>query len=55
MRNSRSHIPSLSVHERFAPEWDPGRDPLRLRSLMSPADRLTPPLHRDLPDRTVER
>ncbi len=37
MRSSRTQTPSLALRERLDPGWTPGRDPLRLRTLISPA------------------
>ncbi len=55
MRSSQARTPSLALRERPAPEWEPGREPLGLRGLPSPADWLLRRLHRATPDRSVER
>jgi ATP-dependent exoDNAse (exonuclease V) alpha subunit len=55
MRNSQARTPSIALRERLPPEWDPGREPLDLLGLPSPAYCLIRPLHRDTSDRSVER
>jgi ATP-dependent exoDNAse (exonuclease V) alpha subunit len=55
MRNSQARTPSLALRERPAPEWEPGREPLGLRGLPSPADWLLRPGRRATPDRSVDR
>jgi ATP-dependent exoDNAse (exonuclease V) alpha subunit len=54
MRSSQARTPSLALRER-APEWEPGREPLRHGGLESPAEWLPRQLHRATPDRSVER
>jgi conjugative relaxase-like TrwC/TraI family protein len=55
MRNSRAQTPSLAYPERPDSDWEPTRNPLQLRSALSPTRWLnrTPP--RDTPDRGVGR
>ena len=55
MTNSRAHTPSLAHPERPDSGWEPTRDPLRLRSVLSPTRWLTRTPHRDAPDRSVGR
>ena len=43
MCNSRAQTPSLAHPEQADPGWTPSRDPLRLRSALSPTRWLTPP------------
>ena len=53
MCNSRAQTPSLAHLERHDPGWAPGRNPLRLRSALSPTRWLVRTPHRDMPDRNV--
>jgi conjugative relaxase-like TrwC/TraI family protein len=55
MCNSRAQTPSLAYPERPDSGWAPGRNPLRLRSILSPTRWLTRTPHRDTPDRSVGR
>ncbi len=55
MRNSRAQTPSLAIRERAETGWDPSRDPLRLRSRLSPMHWLTRTLSRDAPDPSAGR
>jgi conjugative relaxase-like TrwC/TraI family protein len=56
MHESRAQTPSLAYRE--TPDdrgWLPSRDPLQLRSVLSPTRRLLHPRHRDAPVRGVDR
>ena len=53
MTNSRAHTPSLAYLERPKRGWEPSRNLLRLRSVLSPTHWLTRALNRDTPDRHV--
>jgi len=55
MRRSHAQTPSLAHPERPHPGWTPSRDPLRLRSALSPTRWLTRTPHRDTPNRGVGR
>ncbi len=55
MCNSRAQTPSLAHPEQASPGWTPSRDPLRLRSALSPTRWLTRTPHRDTPNRGVGR
>ncbi len=55
MTNSRVQTPSLAHPERTDSGWDPTRDPLRLRSALSPTRWLVRTPHRDTPDHGVGR
>ncbi len=55
MCNSRAQMPSLAHPERADRSWAPSRDPLRLRSALSPTRWFTRTLHRDAPGRSVGR
>jgi conjugative relaxase-like TrwC/TraI family protein len=55
MINSRAQTPSLAYPERVDRGWAPSRDPLRLRTLVSPTRWLTHTRHRNTPDRSVDR
>ncbi len=55
MANSRAQTPSLAYPERLNPRWAPSRDPLRLRTALSPARWLTRTLNRDTPDHSAGR
>jgi hypothetical protein len=55
MTNSRAQTPSLAHPERADSGREPTRDPLRLRSALSPTRRLTRTPHRDTPDHSVGR
>ncbi len=55
MRNSRMHTTSLTLRERPASEWQPGRELLRPRAVRSPVEWLTHTRHRDTADRGFER
>ncbi len=55
MTNSRAQTPSLVYPERLAPGWAPSRNPLRLRSALSPTRWLARTSSRDTPDRSVGR
>jgi len=55
MCNSRAQTPSLAHLERHDVGWAPSRNPLRLRSALSPTRWLTRTPHRDTPDRSVGR
>ncbi len=55
MTNSRAHTPSLAYPERAGRGWEPSRNPLRLRSPLSPTRWLTRTLNRDTPDRSTAR
>jgi len=55
MRNSRAQTPSLAHPEQAGPGWTPSRDPLRLRSALSPTRWLTRAPRRNTPDRGVGR
>jgi conjugative relaxase-like TrwC/TraI family protein len=55
MRQSRAQTPSLAHREMPDRDWLPTRDPLRLRSVLSPTRRLFHPHHRDTPVRSVDR
>jgi conjugative relaxase-like TrwC/TraI family protein len=55
MRRSHAQTPSLAHPELPDPGWQPGRDPLRLRTLVSPTRWLTHTRHRNTPDRGVDR
>jgi conjugative relaxase-like TrwC/TraI family protein len=56
MCNSRAQTPSLAHSERGpGPGWTPSRDPLRLRSILSPTRLLTRTLRRNAPDRGIGR
>ena len=55
MTNSRAHTSSLAHPERPAPDWTPSRDPLRLRSPLSPTRWLGRTNSRGTPDRSVGR
>jgi ATP-dependent exoDNAse (exonuclease V) alpha subunit len=55
MRQSRAQTPSLAHREMPDRDWLPPRDPLRLRSVLSPTRRLFHPRHRDAPVRGVDR
>jgi conjugative relaxase-like TrwC/TraI family protein len=53
MCNSRAQTPSLAHREHLDHDWEPSRDPLRLRSALSPTRWLVRTPHRDMPDRNV--
>jgi conjugative relaxase-like TrwC/TraI family protein len=53
MCNSRAQTPSLAHPEHADHGWEPSRNPLRLRSALSPTRWLTRTPHRDMPDRSV--
>jgi conjugative relaxase-like TrwC/TraI family protein len=55
MRQSRAQTPSLAHREIPDRGWFPSRDPLRLRSVLSPARRLLHPRHREAPVGGVDR
>jgi conjugative relaxase-like TrwC/TraI family protein len=55
MTNSRAQTPSLAHPEHLNPGWAPSRNPLRLRSALSPTRWLTRTPNRDTPDRSVGR
>ena len=55
MTNSRAQIPSLAYRERFNPGWAPSRDPLRLRSALSPTRWPIRTINRDASDRGASR
>ena len=55
MTNSRAQTPSLAHPERPDSGWEPTRDPLRLRSALSPTRWLTRTPNRDTPDHSVGR
>ncbi len=55
MTNSRTRTPSLAYLERPERGWEPSRNPLQLRSALSPTHWLTRALNRDTPDRRVGR
>jgi hypothetical protein len=55
MTNSRAQTPSLAHPERFDPGWVPNRNPLRLRSPLSPTRWLTRTSDRDMSDRSAGR
>jgi ATP-dependent exoDNAse (exonuclease V) alpha subunit len=55
MTNSRTQTPSLVYPERLAPGWAPSRNPLRLRSALSPTRWLARTSNRDTPARSVGR
>jgi hypothetical protein len=55
MRQSGAQTPSLAHREMPDRDWLPTRDPLRLRSVLSPARRLFDARHRDAPVRGVDR
>jgi ATP-dependent exoDNAse (exonuclease V) alpha subunit len=56
MCNSRVQVPSLALWERSDHGWEPSRDPLRLRSALSPTRLLTARIpSRDTPDRSAGR
>jgi hypothetical protein len=55
MTNSRAQTPSLAHPELPDPNWEPSRNPLRLRSALSPTRWLTRTPHRDTPNRGVDR
>jgi ATP-dependent exoDNAse (exonuclease V) alpha subunit len=55
MTNSRAQTPSLAHPERPDSGWAPSRNPLRLRSALSPTRWLTRTPHRDTPNRGVGR
>ena len=55
MTNSRAHTPSFAYLERPERGSVPSRNPLRLRSALSPTHWLTRALNRDTPDRRVGR
>jgi conjugative relaxase-like TrwC/TraI family protein len=55
MCNSRAQTPSLAHPERTDPRWEPSRNPLRLRSALSPTRWLTRTPHRDTPNRGLGR
>lgn len=51
MTHSRAQTPSLAHPERSTDGWTPSRNPLRLRSVLSPARWLVRTRHRDTSDR----
>ena len=53
MCNSRAQTPSLVHQESHDRGWAPSRDPLRLRSALSPTRWLVRTPHRDMPDRNA--
>jgi ATP-dependent exoDNAse (exonuclease V) alpha subunit len=55
MTNSRAQTPSLAHPERPDSGWAPSRNPLRLRSALSPTRWLTHTPQRNTPDRSVGR
>ena len=55
MRQSRAQTPSLAHREMPDRDWFPTRDPLRLRSVLSPTRRLFDPRDREAPLRDVDR
>jgi len=55
MTNSRAHTPSLALRERPDHGWEPSRDPLRLRSRLSPTRWLTRTPNRDTLERSTKR
>ncbi len=55
MCNSRAQTPSLAHPERADPSWAPSRNPLRLRSALSPTRWLTRTPRHDTSDRSVGR
>jgi hypothetical protein len=55
MTNSRAQTPSLAYPERPNAGWAPSRNPLRLRSVLSPTRWLTRTPDRDAPDRSMGR
>ncbi len=55
MCNSRAQTPSLAHPEQASPGWTPSRDPLRLRSTLSPTRWLTHTLQRNTTDHSVGR
>jgi conjugative relaxase-like TrwC/TraI family protein len=55
MADSRAHTPSLAHPERADPDWSPSLNPLRLRSVVSPARWLTRTLNRNVPDQDIEQ
>jgi conjugative relaxase-like TrwC/TraI family protein len=55
MTNSRARTPSLVYPEHADHGWEPSRNPLRLRSALSPTRWLTRTPDRDTPDRSVTR
>ena len=55
MTNSRAQTPSLAYPEHLNPGWAPSRNPLRLRSALSPTRWLTRTPNRDTPDRSAGR
>ena len=55
MCNSRAQTPSLTHPERADTTWEPSRNPLRLRSALSPTRWLTRTPHCNAPDRDVGR
>ena len=55
MTNSHAQTPSLAHPERPDPGWEPTRDPLRLRSALSPTRWLTRTPSRGTPDRSSGR
>jgi conjugative relaxase-like TrwC/TraI family protein len=55
MRSSRAQTPSLAIREREDAGWEPSRDPLRLRSRLSPTHWLTRTPSRDMRERSVGR
>ncbi len=55
MCNSRAQTPSLAHREHLDHDWEPSRDPLRLRSALSPTRWLVRKPHRETPDHSVGR
>jgi hypothetical protein len=55
MTNSRIHTPSVAYRESADPIWSPTRDPLRLRSLLSPTNWLSKAPWRDISNRAIGR
>jgi conjugative relaxase-like TrwC/TraI family protein len=55
MTNSRLQAPSIDYHELPGAAWNPTRDPLRLRRLLSTPSRLGLVPARDAPHRVAER
>jgi ATP-dependent exoDNAse (exonuclease V) alpha subunit len=55
MTNSRAQTPPLAHPEHLNPGWAPSRNPLRLRSALSPTRWLTRTANRDTPDHSADR
>jgi len=55
MTNSRAQTPSLAIRERADPGWASGRDPLRLRSMLSPTRGLQHAIRADKSNPDISR